>query len=172
MGVGLEITREESADYWEVEALFDLCFAPGREALASYRLRDNRAPINELCLIARNTYNNIAGAIRYWPILINACHVEAPALLLGPIAVHPTHQGEGLAAQLIEQSLSYAKELGWTRVVLVGDLPYYRRFGFKQVASIKMPAPTNPERVLGLDLQEGAWDGLAGTVVCSKNFNG
>ena len=35
------INTEKKADYWEVEALFDLCFAPGREALSSYRLREN-----------------------------------------------------------------------------------------------------------------------------------
>jgi hypothetical protein len=35
-----ELTREDPEDKWEVEALYDLCFAPGREALSSYRLRD------------------------------------------------------------------------------------------------------------------------------------
>ena len=42
------IKTEKKADYWEVEALFDLCFAPGREALSSYRLRENSNPISEL----------------------------------------------------------------------------------------------------------------------------
>ncbi|MCT4683785.1 MAG: GNAT family N-acetyltransferase, partial [Roseicyclus sp.] len=34
------LDRETSQDRWEVEALYDLCFAPGRTALSSYRLRE------------------------------------------------------------------------------------------------------------------------------------
>ena len=86
------INTEKKADYWEVEALFDLCFAPGREALSSYRLRENTKPIAELCLIARDEQHILAGAIRYWPVKIK----EHSGLLLGPIAVHPTRQGGGI----------------------------------------------------------------------------
>ena len=64
------INTEKKADYWEVEALFDLCFAPGREALSSYRLRENSNPISELCMLARDKEQILAGAIRYWPVKI------------------------------------------------------------------------------------------------------
>ena len=84
------------------------------------------------------------------------------ALLLGPVAVHPTRQGEGLGATLIEQSLRYAGD--WTRVMLVGDAPYYKRFGFLILENVLMPPPTNPERVLGRALEGGAWDGISGDV--------
>jgi predicted N-acetyltransferase YhbS len=85
-----------------------------------------------------------------------------PALLLGPVAVHPTRQGEGLGALLIEESLSTAA--GWDRVMLVGDEPYYGRFGFHRLRGVEMPPPTNPARVLGRALKPGAWDGIAGKV--------
>ena len=49
-----ELTRETPDDWWEVEALYDLCFAPGREALSSYRLRDGVAPIASLSSVARD----------------------------------------------------------------------------------------------------------------------
>ena len=101
------INTEKKADYWEVEALFDLCFAPGREALSSYRLRENSNPISELCMVARDKEQILAGAIRYWPVNI----IEHEALLLGPIAVHPTRQGEGLGTLLIKDSLALAKKL-------------------------------------------------------------
>jgi predicted N-acetyltransferase YhbS len=48
--------------------------------------------------------------------------------------------------------------------MLVGDAPYYARFGFERLAGVEMPPPTNPARVLGLALVPGAWDGVAGAV--------
>lgn len=155
----IELRPEKAEDYWEVEALYDLCFAPGREALSSYRLRDGVAPVADLCLVARED-GSVAGAIRYWPVRVGGAEV----LLLGPVAVHPTHQGEGLGAWLIRESVERARALGWARVMLVGDAPYYGRFGFTRLDGVEMPPPTNPERVLGLDLRPGAWQGVIGKV--------
>ena len=154
----MDLRIEEPEDWWEVEALFDLCFAPGREALSSYRLRDGVDPVSDLCLVARDQDNVLGGAIRFWPIRVG----KAPALLLGPVAVHPTRQGEGLGGYLIEQSLRRAK--GWERVLLVGDAPYYGRYGFFHMPGVIMPPPTNPARVLGRPLVEGAWEGVLGRV--------
>lgn len=156
----LELRPETTDDWWEVEALLDLCFAPGREALSSYRLRDGIPPIPGLSAVARDESGILAGAIRYWPV----CVAGAPALLLGPIAVHPTHQGEGLGAYLMRSSLAVARAGGWDRVMLVGDAPYYARFGFERLDHVRMPAPTNPDRVLGHDLTPGAWANIAGKV--------
>ena len=147
-------------DYWEVEALYDTCFAPGRTALSSYRLRDGIAPVAGLSLLARDGDGILGGAIRYWPVRIGVL----TALLLGPVAVHPTRQGEGLGRALIEESLHRAAPLGWERVMLVGDAPYYGRFGFARLDHVVMPPPTNPDRVLGRALVPGAWDGVAGEV--------
>ncbi|SEI73866.1 Predicted N-acetyltransferase YhbS [Pseudooceanicola nitratireducens] len=155
-----ELREETPDDWWEVEALYDLCFAPGREALSSYRLRDEVPKVAALCLVARDASGVIGGAIRYWPVRISGHR----ALLLGPVAVHPTHQGEGVGALLIAQSLNKAQDIGWDRVMLVGDPPYYSRFGFSHLPGVVMPPPTNPDRVLGLELSDGAWDGITGAV--------
>jgi len=154
------LSEEKPDDWWEVEALYDLCFAPGREALSSYRLRDGIDPVAGLSLTARDDDAILAGAIRFWPVHVG----EDPALLLGPVAVHPTRQGEGLGGFLIRESLALARALGWKRVMLVGDAPYYARFGFKRLDGVVMPPPTNPERVLGVALVPGAWDGVCGPV--------
>ncbi len=154
------LAEEGPEDWWEVEALYDLCFAPGREALSSYRLRDGVARVAPLCLTARDSDAILGGAIRYWPARIG----EMPLLLLGPIAVHPTRQGEGLGGQLMQQSLGAARALGWQRVLLVGDAPYYGKFGFRQLEGVLMPPPTNPARVLGLSLKPGGWDRVKGHV--------
>ncbi len=167
----ITLRRETADDWWQVEALYDLCFAPGREALSSYRLRDGVDPVADLCLVACDDLGDgdghgddkgggvLAAAIRYWPIRVGV----APALLLGPIAVHPTRQGEGLGASLIAGSLARAAG-HWDRVLLVGDAPYYARFGFEKLDRVQMPPPTNPDRVLGLALAPGAWDGITGKV--------
>lgn len=155
----VDLRVETPEDNWEVEALFDLCFAPAREALSSYRLRDDVPPVAALCLLARDE-GGVSGAIRYWPVRIGA----SEALLLGPVAVHPTHQGEGLGGLLLRESLEKAAKMGWARVMLVGDHAYYQRFGFERLDHVQMPPPTDPNRVLGRALVTGAWNGIAGLV--------
>lgn len=171
---------ERPADWWEVEALYDLCFAPGREALSSYRLREGVAPVPGLCRVARDGEGILAGAIRVWPVRVGPMQAgpmqsgpmqsgptqvwPVPAILIGPIAVHPTRQGEGLGALLIRDCLTRARDLGWQRAILVGDAPYYGRFGFARLDGVEMPPPTNPDRVLGVALRPGAWDGVRGRV--------
>lgn len=155
----MDVAQENEADYWEVEALYDLCFAPGREALSSYRLRDGVPPVAPLCLTLR-VDNILAAAVRVWPVRLAAQDV----LLLGPIAVHPTRQGEGVGSYLMRACLDRARDLGAARILLVGDAPYYERFGFQRLEGVQMPPPTNPDRVLGLALKPGAWEGLTGIV--------
>ena len=152
------LANETEDDWWEVEALYDLVFAPGREALSSYRLREGVPAVASLRYVARDGDGTLAGAIRYWPVRVGG----QAALLLGPVAVHPTRQGEGLGGQLIAASLGAAR--GWDRVMLVGDLPYYGRFGFSRLQGVQMPPPTNPDRVLGRALSLGAWEGVHGAV--------
>lgn len=155
-----QLEEETEADWWEVEALYDLCFAPGRTALSSYRLRDGVDKVAELCLVLRDEGGVLAAVIRFWPVRVGGRRV----LLLGPVAVHPTRQGEGLGALLMSESLGEARKLGWERVLLVGDAPYYSRFGFTKLDHVVMPPPTNPDRVLGLELQPDAWAGVTGDV--------
>lgn len=157
----IKLTVETADDWWEIEALYDLCFAPGRNALSSYRLRDGVEPIAQMCVVARDNEGILAGAVRNWPVKVGT----ELAVLLGPIAVHPTRQGEGIAGQLIHRCIGEARALGWERLLLVGDAPYYLRYGFTPLLGVQMPPPTNPERVLGLALTPGAWDGLGGVVM-------
>jgi len=151
----MELGHETDRDTPQIEALYDLCFAPGRKALSSYRLRDDVPPVPAFCSVMRED-GIVGGAIRCWPIRVE----EFDALLLGPVAVHPTRQGEGLGGIMIRDVLSRAAPAGWPRVLLVGDAPYYERFGFKPLNGVVMPPPTNPARVLGF----GPWAGVRGRV--------
>jgi predicted N-acetyltransferase YhbS len=129
------LRQETSDDWWEVEALYDHCFAPGRTILSSYRLRDDVPPVQSLCRVARDDQGMLGGAIRYWPVRIGGHQT----LLLGPVAVHPTAQGEGLGAALIRDTVEQARIDGWLRVLLVGDAPFYSRFGFRHLEGVIMP---------------------------------
>ena len=161
----MTLAEETADDWWEVEALYDLCFAPGRSALSSYRLRDGVTPLKSLCLTARDPEGILAGAVRNWPVLIG----NEKAVLLGPIAVHPTRQGEGLASLLIGDCIARARAAGWERMMLVGDAPYYGRYGFEKLAGVQMPPPTNPDRVLGLAIQPDAWNDMTGAVTAIRD---
>jgi predicted N-acetyltransferase YhbS len=156
----IRLTEETAEDWWEVEALLDLCFAPGRELLSSYRLRNDVPMVKDLCTIARDGDGILAACIRYWPVRVGG----EPVLLLGPIAVHPTRQGEGLGGLLMVESMAEGVRQGWRRVMLVGDEPYYKRFGFKKLEGVEMPPPTNPDRILGRSLGDEAWAGINGMV--------
>lgn len=165
----IELGAETEEDGWEVEQLYDLAFAPGRTALSSYQLRDGVDPVRPLCRIARDEFGSLAGAIRYWPIeIVGAAGAGAsdrlPALLLGPVAVHPIRQGEGIGGELIFDSLAQAERLGWRRALLIGDEPYYARFGFRRALAlgVRFPEPTNPNRILATALVAGAMDGVEG----------
>ena len=118
----MQLFQETPQDWWEVEALYDLCFSPGRTALSSYRLREGVDPVSDLCLLARDETGALAGAIRFWPVRVGG----APVLLLGPVAVHPTRQGEGIGALLIEGALEsglrYARRISGADASL-GDGP-------------------------------------------------
>ncbi len=158
------VLPETPTDSFEVEMLLDLAFAPGRTALSSYQLRDGVAGIAELSIIVRDEYDSVVGAIRYWPVRVGAAGDSA--LLLGPIAIHPTRQGEGLGALLMMESLERARGLGWRRALLIGDEPYYRRFGFtrEMALALDFPKPVNLERLLAKELVEGSMQAVSGMV--------
>ena len=106
--------------------------------------------VSSLCVVARDEFGSLAGLVRFWPVRVGKSIREA--LLLGPIAVHPTRQGEGLGSMLINEGLGRAGANGWRFIVLVGDAPYYSRFGFVNCPSVRFPPPTNPARVLAAGL--------------------
>ena len=161
----LKLATETPDDWWEIEALDEVCFEPGRSALESYRLREGVDPVARLCLTARDDAGILAGAVRNWPVRVGG----QEAVLLGPIAVHPTRQGEGVATLLMQRCLNDARDIGWARLMLVGDAPYYQRFGFSQLQDVMMPPPTNPDRVLGVSLVDGAWGGVRGDVTVARD---
>ena len=139
--------------------------AQSRYSLSSYRLREGREPEKELSLIMRDESGVLLAAIRFWRIEITPSGVAA--LLLGPIAVHPTAQGAGYGSFLINEALKRAALQNWSRIILIGDASYYNRFGFKKNHQIAFPPPTNPSRILVKELAKNAFNGIYGTAIAA-----
>jgi predicted N-acetyltransferase YhbS len=157
------IRPERVSDAPEREALLDACFGPERFEKTCERLREGRLPAERLSLVLEAD-GSLAGTVRLWSVTAGA---NRPALLLGPIAVKPELQGQGLGSKLMRRALNRATGLGHAAVLLVGDQPYYGRFGFSAevTAGLRLPGPYERERFLGLELRPGALAAARGLVV-------
>jgi predicted N-acetyltransferase YhbS len=166
MTVTIDIEQPEDAP--AIEALLDEAFGPDRMRKQSYRFRSGVAPIGELCLVARDQ-DRLVGTIRYWPIAIVGEGGIRPALLLGPVGVAADRRNERIGDKLMRESLLKADGLGLGIVLLVGDLSYYGRFGFRPAAphGIRMPGE-QPQRLQVLELETGALTGVSGDLWPAK----
>jgi predicted N-acetyltransferase YhbS len=155
------IRSERASDVVAREALLDACFGDNRHTRTCQRLRDGRAPAEGLALSAL-AQGRLVGTLRLW-------HVSAggvPALVLGPLAVDPSCRDLGVGAALMDRALTAAKARGHGAVVLLGDAPYYARFGFSglKTTELSLPGPFERDRLLGLELRDGALDGAWGMI--------
>ena len=158
------IRPEIATDAGARERLLDRAFGKSRRRKTSERLRDGRVPSEGLAFSATDAKGRLIGTIRLWDVLAGS---GGTALLLGPLAVDCKSQGKGLGAALMTRALDEARARGHAAVILVGDAPYYARFGFTHgpVADLHLPGPVDRNRFLGLELIPGALDGAEGLVV-------
>ena len=158
------IRAERASDVAAREALLDACFGDNRHARTCQRLRDGRAPAEGLALSAVRQ-GRVIGSVRLW-------HVSAggiPALMLGPLAVEASSRQLGVGAALMDHALAAAKARGHRVVILLGDAPYYARFGFSgdKTGELSLPGPFERDRLLGLELRAGALDGAWGMIAAT-----
>lgn len=73
-----------------------------------------------------------------------AGHSESVALL-GPLAVTPTVQKQGIGTALVQEGLRRLTTAGCAQVFVLGDPKYYGRFGFEPGSSIAPPHPLPEE---------------------------
>jgi predicted N-acetyltransferase YhbS len=158
----ITIRKEYHRDVEAREALLDLCFGEARFQKAAERLREGRLPAPNLSFVASD-HGRVVGTARLWNV---SAGPSRPALLLGPIAVSPEYRCRGIGAALVQRSLDDAKHLGHRAVMLVGDAPYYERFGFTAAAtgSLWLPGRYDVNRFLALELQPCALAGARGLV--------
>ncbi|WND01962.1 N-acetyltransferase [Temperatibacter marinus] len=153
------ISAQQWADTAKIETLLDCVFGKERISKSSYSLRRNIEPVRGLSYVFRNR-EEILGTIRFWPVFLQDFMTGSmdKVLLLGPLAVCSTLQGQGVGTALIRKGLTAARFQGYHRIVLVGDKDYYARFGFKPVEPnrVKMPNGEDAERLLYLDLRQAS----------------
>ncbi len=139
----------------DLEVLLDAAFEPTRKARTSYLIRQGTQPLPALSYAALDDEDWLVGAIQISPAALTDAQARAhPLLMVGPVAVHPAHQGEGYGTALMAAALA-ALESGVREgasalpQVLIGDAPYYGRFGFRQApAGWRCPGPWDPARLL------------------------
>lgn len=154
----LRIRAETPEDFEPVEQLGAAAFGPGRFARAAFRLREGvrpEAPLSFVALMKNGSgVEELVGSVRMTRIGIGG----VPALVLGPLVVARSHKNIGIGRELMNRCLHEARERGHRFVILVGDYPYYAKFGFHPVPAgrITLPGPADPERILYCELESGA----------------
>jgi predicted N-acetyltransferase YhbS len=156
------IRKEMTKDIAAREALIDRAFGEQRFSKTAERLREGRLPACGLSLVAVEN-NRVVGTVRLWHISAGPAR---PALLLGPLAVDDAWRGLGIGATLMRRATEAAHRLGHRAVLLVGDAPYYGRFGFttEKTGALWMPGPYQRDRLLARELVPGALDGARGMI--------
>ena len=153
------IRGERASDIVARETLLDACFGANRRQRTCQRLRDGRTPAEGLAFSAV-VRGRLVGTVRLW-------HVSAGgmrALVLGPLAVDPSCRKLGVGTALMTRALAAARARGHGAVILLGDASYYARFGFsaRKTGELSLPGPFERDRLLALELREGALDGAWG----------
>jgi len=155
------IRAERASDVAAREALLDACFGENRHLRSCQRLRDGRVTAEGLAFSAVHE-GRLVGTLRLWHVSAG----DVPALVLGPLAVDPSCRKFGVGAALMRQALAAAEAAGHGAVILLGDAPYYARFGFsaQKTGALSLPGPFERDRLLAIELREGALDGACGMI--------
>jgi predicted N-acetyltransferase YhbS len=159
------IRQERRSDIAAREALLDAAFGAGRFGKAAERLREGRRPANGMAFVATE-HGRVVGTVRLW-------HVTAGrgrrALLLGPLAVAADIRNRGIGSALMRHALAEARRQGCGAVLLVGDAPFYGRFGFsaEKTAALWLPGPYERHRLLGCELVAGSLNDARGLIAAS-----
>jgi predicted N-acetyltransferase YhbS len=144
-----------------IERLLDQAFGEARRHKTCQRLRDGRTPLPDLSLVAIADHK-LVGTVRLWPVLAGGRR----ALMLGPLAVDETWREQGVGFQLMDEALRRTRDAGELAVLLVGDAPYYKRFGFERskTGNLWLPGPVNSARFLAREFVPNALTGARGQV--------
>lgn len=102
-------------------------YSDGDEQYVIDRLREDGDLLLSLVAVEGDT---ILGQITYSPALL--MNGDLGWVVLGPVAVEPSHQGKGIGRALIETGEAIMKDRGARGITVLGNPEIYARFGFEQ----------------------------------------
>lgn len=149
------IRAEAAADTDTVEHLNDLGFGPDRLTRTVWRLRQGPVADGLAFVAADPMTDQVLATIRFWQIEIGA---PLSAVLLGPLAVCPSLQGQGMGRALVAHGLQAARDAGWDLCLVSGEPAYYSPFGFEAGPphGFQMPGPVKAGWLQVRELRAGA----------------
>ena len=165
----LTIRLEIPADYREVEYITREAFwnhhVPGcDEHYLAHVLRKSSCFIPELDFVAVQQ-GRIVGNIMYTHAkIVGDDGADYPVLSFGPVSVLPEWQGNGVGSALILRSLSEARRLGHTAVLIYGDPAYYSRVGFVAAETYGIGSSDDyfADALQAVELKKGILNGKSG----------
>lgn len=167
----VRIISEQAHHVSARECLLDSQMGPRRRRKSSETLRRGRRPADGLAFAAVDGKGALVGTVRLWNVAagIGQDGRPIPALLLGPLAVDSSIEGRGVGSMLIRHAIENARSLGHGAIILVGDAPYYGRFGFTSdfTGALAMPGPVERSRFLAIELVANHLSGAAGVLVAT-----
>lgn len=146
------VTREMRLDAPAVDALVMSAFGPGRFAKTAERLRERAGLTAGFCV---REGGELIGSVRLWSITVG----DARAVFLGPIAVDGANRCGGLGGEMVRACIDEARRQEMDGILLVGDPPYFSRFGFKAAPDAVLPGPVDRRRLMWLALTDAAPSG-------------
>jgi putative acetyltransferase len=173
----LEIAAEHPGDAREISRVHAIAFSDGGrrsgdgEVRLVEELRGSIAWIPELSLVAR--YDGlVVGHLLFSLAAIETPSGNIPVLALAPLGVLPGYESEFAGTRLMRAGLAEARRLGFRGVIVLGHPKYYRRFGFRPARpmGILAPFPVHDDAWMALELIEGSFAGMKGTVRYSAAF--
>lgn len=170
------IREELEKDYKEVEELVEEAFrneeySDHQEHNLINRLRKSNEFINELSLVVEFD-EKLIGHILLSKIKINKENESHESLAMAPVSVLPEHQNKGIGKLLIEKSITEAKRLGYSSIIVLGHENYYPKFGFVKASEFKIRPPFEvpEEAFMALEIEKGSLKDIEGVVEYSSAF--
>ena len=156
-----KIRHETPFDVARREALLDEALGDGRFTKTAERLREGRLPERGLSLAACAD-GRLVGTVRLWNI---SAGPGARRCCWGRSRWRRFPRC-GVGGALMRHALGEAQRRGHQAVLLVGDAPYYGRFGFtaEQTGALWLPGPYARERLLAHELVPGALEDARGLI--------
>lgn len=140
----------DQADPALVEQILDRVFGPARHGRTAYAIRAATEWLPALSFAALDQGGTLVATIQAWPVALTDSRGRAyPLIMVGPVAVHPDRQDQGFGRALMAAQAAALDPAAPLPQVLIGDAPYYARFGFVEAPrGWRCPGPWEPERLL------------------------